>query len=143
MTEQSPRHTPKITRDGMFVPLLAADPSFQPAWDQFIAEWQGQELPQYLALGDLAQHLINRLAAGQVDRFEAVFEVVERWQVEGEHYVAEAAVIGLLENLQNTTLHSTTSPDDFAPWLQPSSASWWKRLKDFWAGDANALRDAS
>jgi len=127
----------------MFVPLLAADPSFQPIWNRYIEEWEGQELPQYLALTDLARHLIAKLAIEETESFDAIFGVVERWQTEGEDYVAEAAVIGLLEDLQNKGLHVSTEPDDFVPWLRPRSASWWERLKDYWAGDPNALRDAS
>jgi hypothetical protein len=143
MDDQSPPPASTITREGMFVPLLDADPSFQPLWNEFVEEWDGEELPQYLALSDLARHLISKLETGETDRFGAVFDVVERWQTEGEHYVAQAAVIGLLESLQNEGLHTSTRPEDFARWLRPHSASWWMRLVEFWNGDVTALRNAS
>jgi hypothetical protein len=132
-----------LTRENMFAPLLEADPDFQPIWGRFVEEWRGQDLPQYLVLSDLARYLIDKLAAHRTERFDAVFEVVERWQLEGDSYVAEAAVIGLIEDLQNENLHSSTAPADFKAWLRPKSATWWERLIDYWNGDPNALRDVS
>ena len=124
-----------IPRERMFEPLLAADPSFQPAWDRFVDYWRDEdvELPNYLALCDLAQHLIGRLAAGDTRVFHAVFDVVERWHIEGEPYVQEAATIGLLEDLQNEGLHKTTRPADFECWLRPVSRKYWDLLVIYWA----------
>lgn len=130
-----------IERATMFGPLLNADPTFEPVWRAFLSEWgQEPELPQYLALAELARHLIAQLDRGDTSRFEAVFTVVERWHLEGEHYVREAATVGLLECLQNTGLHKgRTKPADFLEWLRPESRMWWDRLEQFWDGDTRAL----
>jgi len=127
----------------MFEPMLAADPTFEPAWREFVEEWADEpDLPQYLALADFARHLIARLERGETAVFESVFEVVERWHLEGEHYVREAATVGLLESLQNTNLHEgATCPDDFVRWLRPETRRWWDKLERFWGGDVMALRD--
>ena len=52
-----------VAREEMFDPMLAALPSFRPAWEQFLCEWASESdgLPHYVALGSLARHL-NRLA---------------------------------------------------------------------------------
>ncbi len=122
-----------IQRQDMFVPLLAADPDFQPLWDAFREEWRDElELPEYLALADLARHLVAKLASWDTSRFDAIFDVIERWHVEGDDYVREAATIGLLENLQNTNIHDITEPDDFIPWLRPQSRRWWDKVDAFW-----------
>jgi hypothetical protein len=126
----------QISRADMFVPLLEADPSFSNRWHAFVEEWRDEpdELPQYLALFDLARHLIGRLEAGDVAGFDTVFDVVERWHLEGDDYVREAASIGLLEDLQNGYLHKTTEPSDFEKWLRPTSRIWWDKLIAYWEG---------
>ena len=132
-----------IPRERMFEPLLVADPSFQPAWDRFLEQWRDEEveLPLYLALCDLARHLIGKLAAGDTQAFPAVFDVVERWHIEGDPYVQEAATIGLLEDLQNEGLHQTTGPADFDRWLRPVSRKFWDKVEQFWADGTPIVSD--
>ncbi len=133
-----------ITKDDMFAPLLAVYPSFQPAWQSFVAE--SEEHPEeeplyYIALGLLAQHLVERLLAQDSSDFDAVFKIVESWHCAGDAYVREAATIGLLEGLQNHAGHRSMDPDLFVPWLLPESKKWWDKLNTFWGGDARALRE--
>ncbi|MFA6113116.1 MAG: hypothetical protein WC729_03970 [Sphingomonas sp.] len=143
-----------ITRSEMFELLLVADPSFRSRWDAFLAEWSEEEetkedgLPLYLAQDSLAEHLIQRLGAGDTDGFDAVFDVVERWHVEGDAYVSEAASIGLLESLQNQLggddrrykTRKGVRASDFERWLRPETRKWWDKLYRFWGGDNRALR---
>src|SRR5687767_14704971 len=92
----------QIPRAAMFDPLLDADPSFLPHWRAFLAEYCDEpDLPLYLALSPLAEHLIERLGRGDTKGFNDIFDVVERWHVDGDAYVREAATIGLLESIQN------------------------------------------
>lgn len=84
--------TKVFTRDTMFGPLLAADPSFRGRWEAFVAEWADEgDLPLYLALGSLAEHLLERLARGDTEGFDRIFTVVEQWHTQGDTYVSEAA----------------------------------------------------
>lgn len=122
-----------IERSNMFEPLLEADPSFGETWECFKEEYRpSDELPLYLALSDLARHLIQKLEAGDTGRFDAVFDVVERWHVDGDPYVQEAATIGLIEDLQNANLHHETRSEDFLPWLRPVTSLWWAKVYEFW-----------
>lgn len=131
-----------IARSEMMPLMLQACPSFDGEWRRFLQAWsEAPELPLYLALGDLARHLIERLARRDVSTFPAVFAIVERWIVEGTPYVREAAIVGLLEDLQNGNLHAATQPDAFRPYLLPVSARWWDKLIGFWERGA-LLRDA-
>src|SRR5688500_531240 len=102
--------------------MLTACPSFDGKWRAFLDEW-GEEAdpPLYLALSELARHLIDMLAREDLASFPAVFAVVERWLVEGVPYVIEAATVGLLEDLQNTGLHKSTEPGQFRQYLLPES----------------------
>jgi len=125
----------------MFEPLLIADPSFQPRWTEFVAEWDDEpELPLYLALSSLARHLLSRLQTGDTAGFDRIFAVVERWHTNGDAYVREAASIGLLEDLQNLSGGNDKRPVTVEPWLGPESRRWWDKLDRFWDGDSKALR---
>lgn len=130
-----------IQRDTMFDPLLAADPSFQPRWNEFLADWGDEtDLPLYLALSSLAEHLLKRLRGKDTEGFDRIFAVVERWHTEGDAYVREAASIGFLESLQNQSGGSRGRPATVEPWLGHESKRWWQKLDRFWEGDEKALR---
>lgn len=125
--------TPMIGRDAMMAPMLVACPSFEPRWQAFLAEWSNEtEPPVYLALADLARHAVSLLEANEDSTLVRVFEVVERWQVEGDQYVREAATIGFFEDLQNDNLHTTTTPGQFEPFLLAESRRAWSELLAFW-----------
>jgi hypothetical protein len=130
-----------ITKSEMIPAMLAACPSFAPAWADFLRQWEDDpDPPLYVALGELAGHLVAMLERGEVASLEAVFGVVEGWLVSGDAYVREAATVGLLENLQNTGLHTSTSPEQFLPYLGPQSARWWSEVEAFWVRDIRARR---
>lgn len=123
-----------ISGERMLPLLVEADPTFEPAWLEWVAEWSDEPgPPYYIALGSLARHLITRLERGEMTRFPAIFDVVERWHVEGDKYVSEAATVGLLEDLQNANLYTRTQPSDFEPWLRPASRKFWDKVKRFWS----------
>jgi hypothetical protein len=123
-----------ITKDQMMGVLLKVCLSFHPTWEAFLEHWKesADDLPHYLALADFARHLIGMLERSETESFPAIFQEVERLQLEGEHYVREAAVVGLLEDLQNLNLHSTTEPEQFRPFLSPESSKAWDKLYEFW-----------
>lgn len=124
-----------IQRHEMMRRMLAACPSFEPRWRAFLAEWSGEpDPPVYLALGELARHVISMLAAQELSALKGVFDVVERWHLDGDPLVREAATIGFLEGLQNEALHTTTTPAQFEPFLLPESRKAWAELNRFWMG---------
>jgi hypothetical protein len=123
-----------IARNDMMAVLIEACPSFMPQWKAFQEEWrQEAELPEYVALADLARHLIGLLERADTSAFPALFAAVEQLQVEGDHYVQEATTIGLLKSLQNLHLHRKgTEPENFRPYLGPVSVKWWDKVYRFW-----------
>jgi hypothetical protein len=128
-------HTAEIKKGEMMEVLLEPCPSFRPTWEAFLEEWKDDrvdDLPLYLALADFARHLIAMLARCETESFPAIFLAIERLICEGEHYVSEAATIGLLEALQNHNLHSTTEPEQFRLYLEPESLQMWNELIIFW-----------
>jgi hypothetical protein len=127
--------TATITKDEMMGQLLEACPSFLPQWRAFLDEWEedADEPPLYIALGELARHLVGMLERGETGSFPAVFSVVERLHTEGDEYVRTAATVGLLEDLQNKNLYaSDTNPERFRQYLGPVSEKWWDKLYRLW-----------
>jgi hypothetical protein len=53
--------------------------------------------------------------------------------IEGDGDVKEAAIVGLIEDLQNANLHSGTVPDQYLPFLLPQSRRWWGKVETFWS----------
>jgi hypothetical protein len=123
--------------------LLAASPTFAETWDAFCLEWaeEAEDLPLYLALAEFARHVISFLEAREDGSLRRIFDAVERLHVEGDHYVREAATVGLLEDLQNTNLHRTTDPKHLRSYLRPESLKWWDRVDSFWKGNFLALQE--
>lgn len=126
-----------IARDKMLEPVLAVCPTFRPAWDEFLEDWQDEpgDLPLYLVLWELAGHVMTAIEQGDVERATAVLAVAERWQVEGEDWVREAATVGFLEDLGTQLASSSTGrARDVWRHLGPESRRWWQRLDAFWRG---------
>jgi len=119
----------------MFTPILEVCPSFRATWDEFVDEWKDDPdgLPQYLALSNLARHVIGMLERNEIDGMKAIFGVVETWHLDGDPYVKEAATVGFLEDIQNTGLHKgSTTPNDFLEFLLPETKYWWSKVEEFW-----------
>ena len=124
-----------IAKNDMMRVLLDACPTFSPKWGSFQHEWREEAdgPPLYLVLGDLARHLIGMVERGETADLPEAFTAVERLLVEGDPYVREATVVGLLEDLQNLNLHPNgTDPEQILPYLGPASARWWGKLHRFW-----------
>ncbi len=124
-----------IDRNDMMGVLLDACPSFAEQWQSFQDEWQHEagDLPYYLVLADFARHLIEMLERNETAGLPGVFAAIERLHVEGDHYVREAATIGLLESLQNLNLYNrATGPEKFRLYLGRETARWWDKLNRFW-----------
>jgi hypothetical protein len=60
--------------------------------------------------------------------------LIERLLLEGERDLREAAVVGVLESIQNACSHDGTDPERIGKRLLPESRRWWNRLNAFWSG---------
>lgn len=109
--------------------VLEACPSFRETWEGS----DDQDL-LYVAMGDLARHLLKLYQAGHTDEFGPLCQAIERLHLDGDAYVKELATIGILEAIQNVWGHTDTDPEEFHKFLLPESRRWWKELNEFWAG---------
>ena len=122
-----------IDRAGMMPAIIATSPGFTATYDAFLAESNHEpETPHYLALAEFARHIISLLQTGDRQQLHEAFETIERLHTDGDAYVREAATIGILESLQNTNLHTSTTPDQFIEFLRPVSLRYWRKVEDFW-----------
>ena len=131
----------QISRNEMMSHLLLVRSSFTSKWTDLLSDYvefsepgdgENNAPPIYLALSMLADDLIADLEASRTEDFTALFQVVERWVTDGEHYVSEAAVVGLLEDLTDKSRYEKAKPADFVRWLGPESTKWWAEVIDFW-----------
>src|SRR5689334_407906 len=83
------------------------------------------ETPPYLVLSAYARNLIRLLEANDRIQLTRAFAAIESLLVDGDEYVREAATIGLLESMQNRSLHRTTTPVQFLPFLGNESQRCW------------------
>ena len=120
--------------------LVKVCPTFEATYHSLHEEWTvDEEFPEYMALAELARHLIALLQAGDTTCFGAVFRAVEEMLISGDKYVVDAMTVGLLEALQNANLHEISSgehptqPEDFRSYLLPLSERRWDELYAFWA----------
>lgn len=95
----------------------------------------------YLALGDFARHLLVLHQQRQTEVFPAVARAIERFHLEGDGYVREAATIGLPEGIQNAWNHGNVDPELFVPYWHPESVRWRRSRHDFWSGQARFVAE--
>jgi hypothetical protein len=94
----------------------------------------------YLELADVARWLGKAYASGATACLPALFATVERCILEGTPDAISLVVIGLLEDLQNS---SVTNLPDFTvlePYFGRATQRAWEAVDRFWAGDTDALR---
>jgi hypothetical protein len=115
--------------------LLTACPSYHQKWDEhksFYGYDKGEEQLVYLDVGDFVHHLVELYKNHELDEFTAVFDVIEKLLLKGDHDVKELAIIGALEALQNVSGNNAIDPSVFLQYLLSESLKWWSKLNDYW-----------
>lgn len=124
---------PMISKSELMAKVLDACPSFNDEWQELVLDWEDEgEPPIYISLARFARHLVSLLEAADKTALRSAFSIIEELQVTGAEEVKEAATIGILENLQNTNIHNTTTPVEFEKYLGKESRTLWDRLNQFW-----------
>lgn len=122
-----------IDRNRMMNSLVAATPGFASEYSGFLDEWADEvEVPYYLALARYSRHLIALLQSESRSELEAAFQTIELLIADGDIEARTAVVVGILESLQNESLHAVTRPSQFIEFLGLISRKYWDRVTDFW-----------
>ncbi len=125
-----------ITHSHVIDTLLHACPSFRPTVEAFQDEYRDlprDRLPHYMLMGDIAIACSKRLSEGHESDLEPLFALLEKWIKDGDKYVRDMAITGLIEDLQNENLHTGTRPEDFVRLLHPETAVYWAKVNRFWS----------
>jgi hypothetical protein len=84
-------------------------------------------------MSGLVRHVVRLLDSGSTEEFPTLFSLIEELVDDPDTYVSELAIVGFLEDLQNTNLHlPTTRPSDFERFFGPFTAWWWEEVRFFW-----------
>ncbi len=119
--------------------LLEACPGFQPAWQEHLDWWKGEEPGVYNDTSEFARYLVESFESGQTSEFPKAFATIERILNEGDQESRDIAGIGVIESLQTIASHSCGG-DVFIPWLGPTSRRAWAEIEKMWEGK-NSLAD--
>jgi len=110
-----------------FQTIIATVPDFQPRYQSFLADWQGEATPWYLAMGELAHYVVEAYEQGDTTQYQKLFSAVERVLQNGDSEVQNLIWVGLLEDIQNIASHRSFGPDVFRSWLGPQSLIAWTK----------------
>lgn len=125
-----------IEKQQIFPMLLQACPSYLNRYKAYIE--QNYEIEEekllYVDIGNFTAYMIECYAKRKTDEFDEAFDAIEHMLVQGDSYVQDFAVVGILETLQNQLLDKEIELNEFEPLLQPESKAAWRHLIDFWNG---------
>lgn len=100
-------------------------PDFQPRYQTFLADWQGEDTPWYLAMGELAHYIVESYEQGNTAQYQELFSAVEHVLQSGDAEIQNLIWVGLLDDIQNIASHRSFGPDMFRAWLGPQSLVAW------------------
>jgi hypothetical protein len=116
----------KVTEPDVLPALLAACPSFQQRWDEYVSDELYTPDQVYIDVGEFARHLLTLLRADTVNEFSAVFAPIERLLVDGDEEACNAVTVGLLEDLYFVAEDAGVSPREWRKYFGPRAARAWE-----------------
>lgn len=120
----------------MFTPVLEQCPKFVEYWDAFISDYGNESelesLPLYLIGADFARYIVKCYIFGDLEEVQIAFNIIENWIVDGDEYVQNCAIIGVLEQLQNSNITGTINPEQFLQFAGSATQKYWVKIIDFW-----------
>jgi hypothetical protein len=111
-----------------FETIIATLPDFQPRYETFLADWQGEDTPWYLAMGELAHYIVESYEQANTAQYQQLFSAVEHVLQKGDSEIKNLIWVGLLEDIQNIASHRRFGPDVFRKWLGPQSLIAWDEV---------------
>ena len=112
--------------------LLKAVPSFQNEFDRQDAD--DAEL-NYIVAANYVRHLLTIHGSEQMAAFPALGNAIEQMISDGDKYVSEFAVVGLLEDILFSWQDTSRDPKEFTRHLRPLSLAYSESIAKFWNGE--------
>lgn len=111
-----------------FETIIATVPDFQARYQAFLADWQGEDTPWYLTMGELAHYIVGSYERGNTAQFQKLFSTVESVLQNGDGEIQNLIWVGLLEDIQNISSHRSFGQDVFRVYLGPQSLIAWDEV---------------
>lgn len=111
-----------------FETIISTVPDFQPRYQEFLADWQDEDIPWYLAMAELAHYIVDSYEQGDTTQYQKLFSAIEGVLQNGDSQVQNLIWVGLLEDVQNIASHRNFGPDVFRPWLRPETLNAWDEV---------------
>lgn len=112
--------------------ILRSTPSFQNEFDQESFADVGLD---YMIAANYGRHLLRLCQTGETKIFPALSQTIEQLIVEGDVYVSEFAVIGILEGIVLTWRDENIDTKYLTQHLLPTSLAYWESIAKFWNGE--------
>ncbi len=125
------------TKEQVLTLIFQAVPSFQNSkiWKEHLEFWgDTEERGLYNDTAELARYMAEQYKAGETKELPALFTLIEKLYLEGDHYVKELATIGFLEDLQGQFGNAEIKSEVLEKYLGPESQKWWNYLNNIWSG---------
>ncbi|HEY9722831.1 MAG TPA: hypothetical protein V6D47_12530 [Oscillatoriaceae cyanobacterium] len=90
-----------ISRADAIQTILQLTPEFRPAWEAYLADWNGKTPGACLDFGEYSHFIDDAVLHKRTVDLAAVFAFIERCLDEGDEDVQNAASVCFLENLLN------------------------------------------
>jgi hypothetical protein len=111
-----------------FETIIATVPDFEPRYQKFLADWQGEETPWYLAMGELAHYIVETYGEGNTSVYKDLFATIELVLRNADTELQNLIWVGLFEDIQNIASHRSFGANVFRPWLGPQSLIAWDEV---------------
>ncbi|MEL7498872.1 MAG: hypothetical protein AAFN77_14790 [Planctomycetota bacterium] len=121
-----------IERERAFGMILEIYPEFHAAIDETgRPKFLSQLGEQFLDIGEtmtLARSMKKTIEAGDHNKLESVFALIEKLVVYGDEYTRRASLTRLFECLHNDHGYERLGPEDFKPFLKPQTMVKWSEV---------------
>lgn len=121
--------------------LIESCPSFQTRWEEHLQDiWDREsESILYTDFSVFASYLSELVIIRDFREFTDVLDRVELLLHEGDSFVKEAVVVGLLEDFQNYLLSKGYDLSLIEKYLKSETKKHWLELIKFWNGEIPSL----
>ena len=126
-----------IYKDEVMQLFVNVCPSFLKKWENHLHDiWdRNSESILYTDFAEFDRHLTDLVIEKEYGEFEAIFELVEQLLSEGDSFVQEAVIVGLLEDFQTGLESNGYDLKSFEKFLKPETKKYWIKVIKFWSGE--------
>ncbi|BCZ47995.1 hypothetical protein psyc5s11_40620 [Clostridium gelidum] len=123
-----------VQRENVMELLINLCPSFEGKWKEHLEDNFDRDCETilYRDLYVFARHLTELTINNSFGDFNDIFDEIERLIQEGDSFVSDAIVVGLLEDFQNGLLSNGYELKIMEKYLKPDTKKYWIALIKYW-----------